>query len=207
MALDARRQGSRPKHVWRRWLQYRLPTLFGVLTVWGSILALFFSPAERQRRAIKSLERLNPYIEYEAAHSAKCNATFTRTLRSWLSRDYFEDVVLIDVSSDLVTDADLAHLRNLPRLRDCYLRIENSQVTDKGLSHLAGIEALQVLILDDTRVSDAGIRHLSNSNGLLSILLDRTHVTDKAMATLAGLTTHPFQAVISGGAVPTGGRC
>ena len=41
-----------------------------------------------------------------------------------------------------------------------YLDLTNTQVTDAGLVHLAGLTKLEELVLDGTQVTDAGVEEL-----------------------------------------------
>lgn len=61
-------------------------------------------------------------------------------------------------------DADLAPLRNIPRLERLYLA--RNAITDKGLTHLAGLRRLQRLSLWGNRITDDGLRHLAKLRSL-----------------------------------------
>jgi YHS domain-containing protein len=60
-----------------------------------------------------------------------------------------------------VTDAGLAHLKNLSKLE--YLNLYATSVTDKGLANLEGLKNLKKLYLWQTKATDAGVAALKKS--------------------------------------------
>ncbi|WP_165247203.1 leucine-rich repeat domain-containing protein [Paludisphaera soli] len=84
--------------------------------------------------------------------------------------------------------ADLARLdprTNLTALRTLDLR--DTGLTDEGLASLAGMPSLAVLTLASTSITDAGLKHLAGSTGLGFMDLSDTDVTDAGLAHLAPL--------------------
>jgi predicted Zn finger-like uncharacterized protein len=70
-----------------------------------------------------------------------------------------DDIVLgISFRDTKVSDADLAHMKEFPRLEK--LDLTRTPITDKGLRNLTGCKKLQVLILTKTKVTDAGVKDL-----------------------------------------------
>jgi hypothetical protein len=67
-------------------------------------------------------------------------------------------VVGISFRDTQIGDADLAHMKDFPRL--IRLDLANTQVTDVGLKHLAACKQLQELGLSGTRVTAAGTNEL-----------------------------------------------
>lgn len=87
-----------------------------------------------------------------------------------------------------VTDAGVAHLRDLPRLEK--LSLPNTQLTDAGLEHIQGMPNLQELFLAGTQVSDAGLAHLRGLSQLVLLDVGLTRITDAGtvhLRELAGL--------------------
>jgi internalin A len=83
-----------------------------------------------------------------------------------------------------VTDAGLAHLARLTKLRTLTLR--DSRVTEVGLAHLRGMTHLQTLMLPRAQVrSLAPLRHL---NGIQALDLSRAPIDDAGLAPIASLT-------------------
>lgn len=66
------------------------------------------------------------------------------------------DVVVLEMGNPDVTDATLALLTDLPRLRE--LTLNDSAVTDNGLATLARLPALETLRLARTKITADGLR-------------------------------------------------
>ena len=60
-----------------------------------------------------------------------------------------------------MTDAGLAHLKELMQLRRLHLK--NSQVSDVGLGHLAALTRLELLTVSRQKVTDAGVLQLQQA--------------------------------------------
>ena len=58
-------------------------------------------------------------------------------------------------------------------------------VSDDGLSHLAGLRQLQLLVLAGTKVTDAGLKHLHALLNLFTVNVRDTLVTDAGAAAVA----------------------
>jgi len=74
-----------------------------------------------------------------------------------------------------VTDATLARLRGLGRLRE--ISLVRTRIRDAGLAHLSGLDHLEALSLAETAISDAGLEHLKKLRGLKWLTLTGTRVT------------------------------
>ncbi len=70
----------------------------------------------------------------------------------------FPQLTTLLFKSPKITDAGLAHLKNLPQLRS--LTLENTAITDAGLGQLKALSSLEALNLKGTKVTDAGIQDL-----------------------------------------------
>lgn len=66
-----------------------------------------------------------------------------------------------------VTDAGLAHIKDLVNLQD--LKITGAGITDAGLEHLAGLESLRTLYLAGTKVTEEGEQRLRKRRPNLQI--------------------------------------
>jgi hypothetical protein len=83
------------------------------------------------------------------------------------------------------TDAGLAHIAGLPRLRRLWAR--DSAITDEGMKHFAGRQGLNFLDLSHAAITDEGVRHLAGMKLLLQINLADTHVTGACGKYLSGV--------------------
>jgi hypothetical protein len=85
-----------------------------------------------------------------------------------------------------VTDAGLAHVKDLRQLRT--LVLDGSSVTDAGLANLEGLTTLRWLALNKTHITDAGLVHLKGLIQLEDLELAHTPVTDAGLPHLKALT-------------------
>lgn len=82
-------------------------------------------------------------------------------------------------------DGELGVLEDLKSL--LWLHLGGTDVTDRGLAHLAGLTSLTRLHLEKTQVSDAGLAHLDKLENLSYLNLYQTGVTDAGISHLEGL--------------------
>ncbi len=108
-------------------------------------------------------------------------------LRARFGRDFYADVVEVNLGFRGATDASLIHLSALTKLES--LNLDCSNVTDAGLVHIATLTRLRYLELGAcTKVSDKGMAHLKELTGLNQLTLDRTQVRDAGLVHLAALS-------------------
>jgi hypothetical protein len=90
-----------------------------------------------------------------------------------------------------VTDAGLAHLRGLSRLRK--LKLMDSGIKGPGLVNLEGMAELRELELHNIPVTDADMAHLSGLIHLEKLGLSGPGITDAALAHLGRLDLHDLR--------------
>ena len=97
------------------------------------------------------------------------------------------DLVVVNLSlgGKQITDAELAEVKNLPKVAQ--LNLANTAITDGGLANVAGMSELTTLHLEKTAVSDAGLAHLKGLSKLEYLNLYGTSVSDAGLANLSGL--------------------
>ena len=95
------------------------------------------------------------------------------------------NMCLLDLENCDVADADLKHLATLNGLH-C-LRLRGNKVTDAGLKHLACLSELRFLHLNERQVTDAGLEHLRGLDKLQYLMLNRTAVDGTGLVHLKGL--------------------
>jgi hypothetical protein len=95
-----------------------------------------------------------------------------------------EELFIWDAVS--VTDAGVAHLAGLGRLKNVH--ISKSKITDESLALLSGLPRMEKLSLQDSHFSDAGLARLRGKERLkqLAIGLGDFRVTDAGVAALRG---------------------
>ena len=166
----------------RRWYQFSLKTLLVVMLLLclgpGGYVAYEQNKVRRQKEAVEAIEKLGGVVGYGRNVSAR-----SAMLRQILGDDTFAGVESVDFwNPSQVTDADVVHLAQLPRLK--HLQLGNTQVTDAGLIHLSSLKNLSGLNLDNTQVTDAGLVHLAGLKGLKHLNLYKTQVTDAGASEL-----------------------
>lgn len=89
----------------------------------------------------------------------------------------------MDLARTQVTDKGLAHVAGMSNLTR--LHLENTTVTDAGLDSLKGLSNLEYLNLYGTQVSDAGLEKLAGLKNLKKVFVWQTKVTDAGATKLA----------------------
>ncbi|RFS14535.1 c-type cytochrome domain-containing protein [Emticicia sp. C21] len=88
-----------------------------------------------------------------------------------------DQTLWLRLSDTQITDktlADVAKLTNLTRLH-----LEQTKITDNGLSQLSALKNLEYLNLIGTKISDSGIRQLASLKNLKKLYVWKTEVTPK----------------------------
>lgn len=91
-----------------------------------------------------------------------------------------ENIVQLNLSRSNVDDAMLAAVAALPNLNRLYL--DQTAVTDKGLTHLAKLGLLEYLNLYGTKLTDVGLATLQQLPNLKSVYVWQTGVTEAGVA-------------------------
>jgi hypothetical protein len=78
-----------------------------------------------------------------------------------------------------ISDQGLANLQQLTRLVKLSLTLPAGDVTDKGLPHLAGLEALEELHLYNSKVTGTGLAALGRLKKLKTLLLSNSAFNDE----------------------------
>ncbi len=109
----------------------------------------------------------------------------------WLRERFGEErmtlcnkLVYVNLDDTQVTNAWLAHLAGLTELR--VLSLDRTKVTDEGLIHVKRMTDLEALSLNQTRITNVGLIHLQGLTGLRKLDLGRTDINDAGLAELKG---------------------
>jgi Leucine-rich repeat (LRR) protein len=96
------------------------------------------------------------------------------------------EIIAIRLGGTGIRDAELAHLKSSPGLRQ--LSLGNTPITDAGLSHLQHLRELTHLDLGETAISSEGLASVSRLAQLVELDLQKTKITDPGLTRLAGLS-------------------
>jgi hypothetical protein len=166
-----------------RWRQYRLRTLLAftlLCSVGLSWLAVKIRQAERQRKAVKTIQLRGGTIAW-IDHTPPG----FQWLQKPLGRELFRTIAMVDLHDTDFTDDDLRHLRELPDMN--WLSLNRTRVTDAGLVHVKGLKQLELFALAQTRVTDVGLKNFDGLTQLVQLTLCETQVTDAGLEHLKAL--------------------
>jgi hypothetical protein len=172
-----------------RFLQFRLRTLFVLLTALALWLGWQVRQAERQHRAVRAILDVGGVVEYDF-QSQEANWWRPAWVRQLIGSDFLHDVVAVEFDGsrmlaeqhryDLPTRDDLAgalaHLPDLPALERLDLGVM-LPLTDGDLGRFAGLRRLKRLTIYAPQVTDQGLEHLASLSGLERLDVDYTSVT------------------------------
>jgi len=88
----------------------------------------------------------------------------------------------VNLQSSKLKNADLAHLKAMPKLQRLSLSL--TKITDAGLTHVAKMTTLTHLGLVETRITDRGVERLATLTRLKRLDLRRTKVTKQGVSKL-----------------------
>ena len=86
-----------------------------------------------------------------------------------------------------VTDADMAYLGELDKLKCLHVGIGGGRITDAGLSHVAKLHRLEELSISGKDITDAGMSHIAKLTNLRFLNLWTDQVTNAGLAKLTTL--------------------
>ena len=138
-------------------------------------------PIYRQQVAIREIDRLGGIV-----HTTRGGPQWLRSLTGddWMRPfDRAWRVIVIMPEDD--ADAILSHAAKLGQLE--VVRLDFTQVTDRGLSQIKDLRELKILDLNYTKTTDAGLVNLKGMSDLAEVFLNGTQVTDAGLRELTGL--------------------
>jgi hypothetical protein len=189
-----------------------------VLVIVVVALAYFLYTAHRARtqsKNVSEIQRIGGDVYYDY-HYATVDGSLDPDasppgpswLRSILGRDFFSDVVDIDLPPEMVDDHLLGNLCDFPRLsslgvgpavtdnglRDLrrlkqieFLSLTGPAVNDDHMEYLSTLKRLHSLWLEDTDVTGDGLRHLAKLSDLDNLSLSRSAIDDNGMKSVGRL--------------------
>jgi len=174
----------------RSWVQFRLITVFVVVTGLCVWLAVQVNRAHRQRDAVAAIHALGGAVMYDYDFDAAGNQIRNAEppepawLRRLLGVDFRNRATWVYLAGAPTTDADLVHLCNLPKLN--WLHVGNKPITDAGLAHLARCTQIESLDLGGTEITDVGLDKLTSLRRLKILDIGGTKISDAGAKRLEG---------------------
>jgi Leucine-rich repeat (LRR) protein len=148
-------------------------------------LILYDTPAQNYRRP----KKVKPALPLDKLPPANPTGVIERLKPEVIHQDDDDTKPIIGLRFDNenITDLDLAHLRTLKTLKE--LIVDGSeQITDAGLTYIAGLTELEILDLSDTEIEGPGLTALAGMKKLKRLSLPYKPYTAKDLAVLASLT-------------------
>lgn len=181
---------------WHR-LRLSLRVLMLLVLVVGAGLGWVVRRATFQREAVKAIIDAGGTVRYDyEENAAPWNPPKSPPGPKWLvSRlgiDFFADVTSVTIQKKPATDAILTYIERLRHLK--HLDLRETDMTDAGLAHLAGLTDLRTLSYNGSpNLTDAGLAHLSGLRRLERLWMGETPaIKGPGLSHLAGLSRLVF---------------
>jgi len=146
------------------------------------------APSEAETAAIKKIREFGGQVSEVAQNDKRLEVAY-HLASNKITDDALAPLpalagrlILVNLRGTEVTDAGLAHLKDLKGL--IKLHLEKTKITDAGLEQIAGLENLEYLNLYGTGITDAGLKHLEGLKKLKSLYVWQTQVTDAGVQAL-----------------------
>jgi Leucine-rich repeat (LRR) protein len=178
----------------RRWrFQFSLRSLLIFVSVVGVLcgyLGIFIQNVQKQRKAVKSIQRLGGQVHYDYEYdwsAFEATPPGPAFLRKMFGDDIFANVVDVSLYSETtaIQDKDVVILRELPRIK--ILSLNGPDITDESLKIVAELELLESLGLYRTKITGEGLKLLERNANLRHIVFDGPTVNDTTLANIEKL--------------------
>ena len=179
----------------RRWYQFSLRSLLVFTLICAIASAWVAHRMERKRdeqEAVDAIVKKGALVSYDyqiqqfSGFNANAQPPGPEWMRRLVGKNFFGVVERVEflcgTGRPIVTDADLVHLRALPKLKTLVLRAPG--ISDAGLANLEELTGLRGLDLSGTSITDAGLVHIKGLTSLTWLDIRSTKVTDAGRAEL-----------------------
>lgn len=164
-------------------LRFRLRTIFGLVTLCALVYALSVTEAQRQRTAVRKIEKLGGFVLYEAAAYNSEPLCLLPWLTSVLGPDWFHSVDAVHLPG--ATDESLALLEALPETKK--LNLCTPMFTTRGIRYVTALPKLESLRLDGGTVTDSCMLSLGQLKHLKHLEVRSGAITDESMPVIGRL--------------------
>jgi hypothetical protein len=162
--------------------RFRLRTLFDAVALIALAVGWRADKVRRQRLAVAAIKSRGGSVLFDDQRIRATRPSVPRWLERSVGRHYFHEVVWADFEGTDLTDAGLSALAGLEGLQG--LALSGTRITDAGLVSLRRLARLRRLYLDQTRIGDAGLVQLEGLEELEELDLHDTRVTDDGITRL-----------------------
>jgi hypothetical protein len=182
----------------RRWFRFSLRMLLVVVTVLCLWLAMQVNAARRQKEAVEMILKAGGSVDYDfqALPDLPSGAiAFHQGGEPWepqwllaiLGRDFFHNVISVNLGNSVISHEELTQLSNLSKLRLLDLgavKVRDSDsdparpIMDGDLVLLRSCPILVVLALDHTQITNAGMQEIEPLVKLNCLGLEHTLIDD-----------------------------
>ena len=198
-----------------KFTRFSLRTAFLTFSVVAILLGIWTTRSVKQRKAVTALKQLGGEVVYYDDDASR----LSKTMSSWLGRDFVYSVYSVDLSDTEITDEDLRHLADLRTITrlwlfgtkvtgsgfDQLLNLQNledlglgSQVTNEPLRHVGQLRSLTYINFGHAKmIDDEGLQYLSLLTKLERVNLWHTGMSDDGLKIVSGLPK--IRTIIAGG--------
>lgn len=168
-----------------RWHQIDLKTLLFLMVLFSLPFAIW---SFRRTRSLQFQQAAAPFERSGAVVASNPKGLLGFLACLFLGGNHV--VTSISFMDKPITDRQLESLRDelrtLPKLDRILL--EDTKITDEGLSCVSDCEQLMCLRLDGTAITDVGVERIRNLTQMRELGLARTNVTDACIKDLRGMS-------------------
>lgn len=104
---------------------------------------------------------------------------------SWALLKNFRTIEILVLDETKITDADLVHVTDFPRLLE--LSLQGNPITDKGLESIKGMKQLETLALAKTKVTGKGVASIAGMTKLKRLNLSYCPIGDAPLKHLSSM--------------------
>ena len=198
-----------------KFTRFSLRTAFLTFSVVAILLGIWTTRSVKQRQAVTALKQLGGEVVYYDDDASR----LSKTMSSWLGRDFVYSVYSVDLSDTEITDEDLRHLADLWTITslwlsgtkvtgagfDQLLNLQNleglglgAQVTNEPLRHVGQLRSLTYINFGHAKmIDDEGLQYLSSLTKLERVNLWHTGMSDDGLKIVSGLPK--IRTIIAGG--------
>jgi hypothetical protein len=161
------------------WKQFSLRGLFVLMTLACMLLGawtVYVDPFRRQYRSLTAVQRYPTELTIEPIDGPVWQSWLVKAM---VGEDAYVSVSAIEMRGARIDDKAMQHVAGLNRLQS--MTMEQTQVTDAGLAALRAMPELRTLSLTYSPITDRGIAHLPTLPALRELKLTGTQITDSAV--------------------------